>query len=897
MVGRTLLHYRILEKLGEGGMGVVYKAQDLKLNRLVAVKFLPHDIADRADEQERLLLEARSASALNHPNVCVIHAIEEHEGRPFIVMEYVEGVTLEERLRAAPLKLDEVVSYAVQMGSALEAAHQRGVVHRDIKTENVMVGSHGQIKVMDFGLAKLRDSIRRTRSATTSGTLSYLAPEQILGQGTDARCDIFSFGVVIYEMLTGQLPFRGEHEAAILYAIVNQDPEPVAKYRAGLSSECLHVLNRALEKDREDRYQSVSDMLIDLRRVRREVEGERSGPLAPVEAAVGAAPAAAVTPGEVGLPPAAPPASPAPSAPAARPAAAPLPVPARLPRRSRWRAAGLVALGLLATGVAAVLTRGRFVGRPAPPVHREVTFTGKAYFPAISPDGQTIAYLLTEPGREPRVMVQDLAGGQPLEVFHLWACRGLRWSPDGAEIHVFSNFGVTNLVPRMGGAPRRLGWGRIQALSPDGKVQASSDEPLKAIFFRSVGGSDTSSIPLPGGFTFLEDLDWSPSGQMLLYLAYDPARWSIWTIRRDGRQARKVHEDTLALNGPRWAPKGDAIYCLRSGGGTSEVIKIRLTSDGGPSHRPPRTLLSGLQLGPQLGLSRDGKRLVCTRATDYSNLWLVSPRGTTWGGGVQSRRLTNGTSRLWGARLSPDGRRVAYVAGYGDVEDIQTLSLADSSRTRLTYLQAQIVGGLAWSPDGREIAFGARRGGSALVWTVPSAGGPPRAFAKTALSTMATGAIEWAPGKEILYERPGNRNFSRLDPTTEVERPLVANDSVGWMFEPRVSPDGRHVALFWNRLPRSGLWVVSLTDSTQRTLLAGGGSPSAWTPAGDAVYMAWRVIYRVSLAHGDTTRVVRLPFEVFGGVEMTPDARTVICTVPESQSDVWVVDDFDPEVR
>ncbi|HET6271341.1 MAG TPA: protein kinase [Bacteroidota bacterium] len=270
MIGSTISHYKILEKLGEGGMGVVYKAHDTKLDRLVALKFLPYHLTSNESEKARFLQEARAASALNHPNVCIIYRIEEHDGQQFIEMEFVDGVTLKRRCESSPLSLNDAMGYAIQVGEALQEAHSKGIVHRDIKSENVMVNSKNQIKVMDFGLAKLKGSLKLTRTSSTVGTLSYMAPEQITGGEVDHRSDIFSFGVLLFEMLTGHFPFRGEHEAAMVYSIVNEEAETASKYLPDSSPELLHIFSRSLEKDPDDRYQSVGEMVVDLRRLKKE---------------------------------------------------------------------------------------------------------------------------------------------------------------------------------------------------------------------------------------------------------------------------------------------------------------------------------------------------------------------------------------------------------------------------------------------------------------------------------------------------------------------------------------------------------------------------------------------------------------------------------------------------
>jgi serine/threonine protein kinase/tetratricopeptide (TPR) repeat protein len=268
MIGKTILHYRIIEEIGRGGMGVVYKAVDTKLDRLVALKFLPHHLTGNEAEKARFLQEAKAAAALNHPNVCSVIDIVEHGDQQFIVMEYVDGVTL--RQKAPVQKMQDAVQYAIQIGEALQAAHAKGIVHRDVKCENIMLTSDGRIKVMDFGLAKLKGSLKLTRTSSTVGTLAYMAPEQIQGGEVDARSDIFSFGVVLFELITGKLPFRGEHEAAIMYSIMNEEPLSMIELRPDLSPEIVHIVEKAMEKDPAERYQSSAEMAVDLRRAQKQ---------------------------------------------------------------------------------------------------------------------------------------------------------------------------------------------------------------------------------------------------------------------------------------------------------------------------------------------------------------------------------------------------------------------------------------------------------------------------------------------------------------------------------------------------------------------------------------------------------------------------------------------------
>src|SRR5258705_7722299 len=268
MIGKIIAQYKILQKLGEGGMGVVFKAEDTKLDRLVALKFLPEHLTSHEAERARFLQEAKSASALNHPNVCTIYDIREEEGQQFIVMEYVDGVTLRQKIPVQ--KLSDALGYAIQIAEALHEAHSKGIVHRDIKAENIMINMKNQVKVMDFGLAKLKGSLKLTRTSSTVGTLAYMAPEQIQGGEVDGRSDIFSFGIVLFEMLAGKTPFRGDHEAAMMYSIVNEQPEQVSKYRPETSPELQRIINRSLEKDPEDRYQSAADMVSELRHIQKQ---------------------------------------------------------------------------------------------------------------------------------------------------------------------------------------------------------------------------------------------------------------------------------------------------------------------------------------------------------------------------------------------------------------------------------------------------------------------------------------------------------------------------------------------------------------------------------------------------------------------------------------------------
>ena len=264
MIGKTISHYKILEKLGEGGMGVVYKAQDTKLDRIVALKFLPRHLLCDSEAKTRFENEAKAASALNQTNITTIYEINEVEGECFICMEYVEGKSVKELIEEKTLSIEEVLKIAIQIAEGLNAAHKKDIVHRDIKSDNIMLTHEGLVKIMDFGLAKLKGVSKLTKTGSTLGTMQYMSPEQAQGIEVDQRSDIFSFGVVLYEMITGQLPFKGEHEAAVIYSILNETPEPLARYKASVPDELQRMVGKMLAKDRSARYQHTDDLLADL---------------------------------------------------------------------------------------------------------------------------------------------------------------------------------------------------------------------------------------------------------------------------------------------------------------------------------------------------------------------------------------------------------------------------------------------------------------------------------------------------------------------------------------------------------------------------------------------------------------------------------------------------------
>ena len=553
------------------------------------------------------------------------------------------------------------------------------------------------------------------------------------------------------------------------------------------------------------------------------------------------------------------------------------------------------------------------------PVHRQLTFTGRESTPALSPDGTRIAYVSKESPHR-RVMVQDVAGGRHVEVFTAPEAGALRWSPDGSELMFWARGDGINgqyIAPVSGGGARRIATGFFVACwSPDGSTIALGLFVTGKILFLNRLGEVQRTIPLHGTREWIWDLDWSRvHGRLLIVADDDERRPSIWTIRPDGSQQMKVFTGETEILGARWAPSGDAVYYFTRVNQTVSLYKVLVNLERQAADGEPMPLITGLETDEGFGISADGKRLVHARAPYYSNLWLVEVADSDDDRRTRQTQLTHGTAVIERPRVSPDGTTIVFNMGSESRANLYTVPATGGSPKQLTFFNAFSVDG-AWSADGRSVAFASTEGGKARVWMVNADGSSPRPLSSGAMSESFD--ITWAPGAQILYQQAGNRNFYVVDAQSRQERLLIKDGSVGWNASPEYSPDGKKIAVSWNRRPIRGVWLIDRADSRE-TLIYGARNPSdsvpfpiGWSPDGrfilafDGKRAAYRgitapfeetitdaKILRVPVNGGAPETLLPLPFDEVGSITMFPDGRRFVVSVYSSRSDVWVVDNFD----
>ncbi len=689
MIGQTISHYKILEKLGEGGMGVVYKGHDTKLDRLVALKFLPHGIIVREEDKARFLQEARAASAVMHPNVCVIHDIAEHEGQQFIVMEFVDGKTLRQIIPVQ--KMQDAITYAIQIAEALQEAHSKGVVHRDVKTDNIMVNAKNQIKVMDFGLAKLKGSLKLTRTSSTVGTLAYMAPEQIQGGEVDARSDIFSFGVVLYEMLAGHLPFRGEHEAAMMYSIVNEEPESIERHKPDISPLLANIIQRALEKDSSDRYQSAGDMVIELRRVQKKTTKVSRGLTAQMPTAV---PGQAV-PGAVTSEP--------------------------IVTKKPFKKITLAGIGVVAL-IAIIVVVYLFL--PKQPSHitinPDMTFRvlpipfTQVMSPGLSRDGNWAAFPAADANSKWDVYFMNTTSGESRRITSDSAgwINGVDISPDGSQIVYDRYNGVADrmeiaIVSSVGGSSKKIAEGvKGGVFFPHWRPDGQRIGYVRGTLYGQAGQAEFWTVKPNGSGSRCELIDstsgearrfsWSPDGQSICWIKYFSEQWREAVIYElSTKKARQVTFDKKNVHDVEWATNDQILFASNKSGNYNIWIVPAL---GGSVTQ----ITKGTGFDGSAMMSRDGSKLLYLQAQDISHIWIASIDGSS------SRQITFDDAQVWHVSFTPNAK--ALLFDFAQPEAMKggssLCSIDRDGRNR-----KQLTSGEEWiewhdpSPDGRWIIY------------------------------------------------------------------------------------------------------------------------------------------------------------------------------------------------
>jgi serine/threonine protein kinase len=706
MIGQTLSHYRILEKLGEGGMGVVYKARDLRLDRFVCIKVLrPEQLKDESRKQ-RFIQEAKSASSLNHPNIITIHEIDQADGTDFMVMEFVAGKTLQQLIPGGGLPLVDVLKYAIPIASALAAANARGITHRDIKPGNIMVGANGIVKVLDFGLAKLRaqeenadgttETLKgQTEEGTVVGTAAYMSPEQAQGKPVDERSDIFSFGAVLYEMLTGRRAFQGANRMSTLASILQQEPKPLAELDSRIPRELERIVMRCLRKDPDRRFQHMADLKVALEDVKEESD---SGKLTPTPA---------------------------------------------LGTRSRsW-----LALGLSAALVLVAVVAGWFWWHSKPEKTAErrltrLTSNGVSMSPAISTDGKMLAYLSSAGGPNPDIWVQQIGGGEAIQITHeKEGASSPVFSPDGTRIAYVSHGDIYE-VPALGGDSRLIARDGLGPLyTPDGST---------ILFVRALQGwFRLFTVPRMGGTPVAIQTGAglasfpvrSPDGNKLLAMASREGReeqdfktW--WTLSIPDGKLAEVSPPLSLLPGETRVPEAFAwtmpdkssrqqwIIFGRSTGDTYNLFRVAISGDRKLTSDPEQlTFTTGFSNYASVS---DSGQMVFASGTGSTNLWSI-PIDTDRAqvtGERQSLTQVEGV-RDDAPSLSRDGKKVAF---FSDLR-LVVKDLVTARETQLVQDMTLIRGTRPTiSPDGSFVAYYLfnRAETEADIYLISTAGGSPR---------------------------------------------------------------------------------------------------------------------------------------------------------------------------
>lgn len=845
-------HYRVIRKIGAGGMGEVYLAEDTELDRRVALKFLAPHLCQDSDCHARFKREAQAAARLNHPNVVAIHEVSEYNGRPFFAMEYVGGQSLSDLMKEGKLPASRVAGLSVQICEGLHRAHQAGIVHRDIKPTNILMDPEGRPKICDFGLAAVQGCDPLTKTGSTLGTVSYMSPEQVKGEPLDPRSDIFSLGVVMYELLAGRPPFNRSSEVAALHAIAYEAPEPIENLCEGTCGGLSEVVLRALEKDREKRYQTCVEMMDDLR-----AGSQRSIEERWVRRSL------------------------------------------RIPRlRGRLLRRFIIGAAVAAVIVVSYMVSLRRPHQPQLLLSKQLTYSGDIVTCDISPDGQYIAYARAIQDVGGVVFVQDMVGSSPVQVFNDGVIGHVRWSPSGADLLVLagndSSYGVYTL-PRLGGTKRFYsGQYPEPCWSPDGgKIAACLDN--KILLIVDCKTADVSELPLNGPFDWTHSAQWSPLGDWISFQSQSADEWGIWLVRPDGTGMKQLIDGCQGR--VAWSREETILYFTKNNGETYDVYTSGFDRRSGALTGHSVLVLSGLYSDGQFSITADGGSLLCSKSSYRSHLWQIELTDRALSKELLTKELAKATSLIFTPAVSPDGQCVAYSGVADGARHIFVQDINGSTRRQLTLTNAPNWSP-AWSPDGSLLAYACQEEGGHRIAIAALDGSAPRVLHESrVMPDFFRQVVSWSPGNMILSRQPDNRNFAITDPTSGSQREFVSNDSVGWMCDPNVSPSHDQVALFWNRRVRDdtgrwraawGIWCVSLVDSSQEFIASCSRGVFGWSDDGQWIYvLQGNCIMRARRGGGAIDTLIELPARDVTGVARGRGNQFVF-TDREEDRDVWI---------
>jgi eukaryotic-like serine/threonine-protein kinase len=856
LIGRLVDHYEIREPLGGGGMGVVYKAEDTRLQRTVALKFLPPELTRDPVAKARFLQEARTASALDHPNICTIHEVgETDDGQLFLAMTCYEGETLKKKIERGPLPIDEAVDIARQIAAGLAKAHRLGIVHRDIKPANIMVTDDGIVKILDFGLAKLAGAAGLTRAGFCLGTPAYMSPEQARGE-VDHRTDLWSLGVVLYEMLAGAAPFAGDSDQAIIYALLTADPVPLHELRPDVPPELERILGGMLAKDPGDRYPTVDVALADLKLL----AGSTAGTTMPSLAL------------------------------------------AHRRRFPQWARIAAGATAAIALGLAVY-----FLLRVPKPLRLSfdalTDLEGRETFPSLAPDGTFFLYVKTTPTGGSDIFWQRVGGGRPINLTpdSPWHDTQPAASPEGRQIAFRSerDGGGLFVMGATGESVVRLTpAGYNPAWSPDGREIVYATEgvvdPTRRSSRSQLWRLDLTSRQARKVFDGdAVQPSWAPNGRRIAYWGLaGTAKRAIWTIPAEGGSpVRVTPDDDFYYWNPVWSADGRHLYFISNRGGSMTLWRVPISQRSGKVQGELEAFTTPAQSSGFLSISGDGRHIAYATDESRNNLERIAFDASTGEVSGDPLPVTQGSRAVRDGDVSPDGLWVAYDVS-GQQEDLFLIAADGGSPRQLTddvYKDRNP----RWAPDGSRILFYSNRGGKYEAWTIqPDGSGLARIAA--APETHLYAPI-WSPdGRRLAcglgFGAAALLDLTRLEESREPE--ILPTVGAGLYFAVSSwSPDGRRlagVAQRENGASLPGIVVYSLDTGRYERLNDRGEAPVWLRDSRRLLYLDGG---RVFLFDGRTRQERKIeappPGSTYTKAGVSPDGESLFLVRSTDEGDVW----------